>query len=54
LSRCRLTITSLTLAAQAEAGGTYTETFQAFAGMTLVDTVSATANNDLVSVGSRP
>jgi hypothetical protein len=39
------TITSLTLAAQANDPGTYTETFQAFSGMTLVDTVSATLFN---------
>jgi hypothetical protein len=38
-------ITSMTLAAQANLGGTYTETFQAFSGATLVNTVSATLFN---------
>ena len=47
-------ITSLTLAAQANDFGAYTATFQAFAGMTLVDTASASSFNDLVSVGTVP
>jgi hypothetical protein len=47
-------ITSLTLAAQANNFGTYTETFQAFSGTTLVDTVSATLVNcaDLTCEGT--
>jgi hypothetical protein len=36
-------ITSLTLGAESNIYGAYTETFQAFAGMTLVDTKSASA-----------
>jgi hypothetical protein len=47
-------ITSLTLAAQANNSGAYTETFRAFAGMTLVDTKSASSFNDLVSEGTVP
>jgi hypothetical protein len=47
-------ITSLTLAAQANLSGPYTETFQAFAGMTLVATASANSFNDLVSEGTVP
>jgi hypothetical protein len=47
-------ITSLTLAAQANLFGAYTETFQAFSGPTLVDQESANAFNDGVSKGTVP
>jgi hypothetical protein len=48
-------ITSLTLAASAALGGAYTETFQAFSGMTLVDTASANSfNTDLRAAGTVP
>ena len=47
-------ITSLTLAAQANRFGAYTETFQAFSGVALVDQESANAFNDQVSEGTVP
>jgi hypothetical protein len=48
-------ITSLTLAASSAQGGAYTETFQAFSGMTLVDTASASSfNTDHSAAGTVP
>jgi hypothetical protein len=47
-------LTSLTLAAQANLAGAYTETFRAFSGMTLVDTASASSFNDAISQGTVP